>query len=229
MALVLIAAACGEAESPAEPSSGGPGLAPGEFRIEKSTAEQRAVRVSAATGEIEQLRLPLAAQIAQAWGIHPHDLTIQTELPSGAFDIRVRAADGKAETARALLRGGLVQHLGIQVRQGTRSGELLALRLVKDGLKPEPVAGPLDPSLGARVRGRYRGAGAPIADLIRFLRPFGKRPIIDETGLRGSYDITVEWDPEAGGRAMRAALRDAGFLLVGGEGDYPVWLVEPAP
>lgn len=216
--------ACGEAAPP--PSQP---VAPGGFRLEASRSGVPAERHELHGGGIERLGLSLPEHLAVAWGVAPRDLDVRVELAAGDFDLQVVPLDGSRATAEAMVRGGLLEAFGVRVRSEVRDSDVFVLESARGGLRPEPV----DPAAiaGGPVRelGRYRGAGAGIDDFARFLRGLGRRPVVDETGLAASYDIVLEWDPEAGGRALHAALRDAGFKLTPGRRSVTVWVVEPSP
>jgi uncharacterized protein (TIGR03435 family) len=53
-------------------------------------------------------------------------------------------------------------------------------------------------------RARLIGAGQPISQLVDALARQLGRPVTDKTGLAGTYDFTLEFDPEGslGGRGM---------------------------
>lgn len=178
---------------------------------------------------IERRGLSLVEQLAAAWQVAATDLDFRVDLPAGKFDLSVRAADATSHTAEALVRGGLAEHFGFRVRSERRQGDVFVLSLVRHGLVPEPIEPGSVEGEPVRVHGRYRGAGARIEHLARYLRRFGQRPIVDETGLAGHYDVALEWDPEAGPRAFHTALRDAGFVLTGAQRSFVVYVVEPVP
>jgi uncharacterized protein (TIGR03435 family) len=210
-------------------SDGGPRaavLTPGEFRVVPSASAERRMRRDPARGEIEVRGRTVVEHIAIAWDVPVGDLDVRVDLPAGRFDLAARSVDGSLEGAEALLRGGIAEHFAIQLRTERRRGPVFVLRRAGGGLVPEPVASGSVDEPPVREIGRYRGAGAPIADLVRFLRRFGRRPIVDETGLVDEYDLLLEWDPDAGGRALHAALRDAGFVLEPAEREVAVHVVE---
>jgi uncharacterized protein (TIGR03435 family) len=218
--LVLLACSGGEPQA-AE-------LAPGEFRAGPSATPDRRMRRDVARGEVEVRGRTLAEHIAIAWDVPLGDLDVRAELPTGRLDLAARSVDGSLESAEALLRGGISEHFALRVRSERRRVPVFVLRRSREGLAPERLEPGSVHGPPAREIGRYRGAGAPIADLVRFLRRFGRRPIVDETRLAGEYDIVLEWDPEAGGRALHAALGDAGFVLEPSEREIPVPVVEAA-
>jgi len=202
-------------------------LAPGEFRLTPSAGSERVVRRDPARGLIEHRGLSLVEQIAAAWNVSARDLEFRLELPAGPFDVSVRSADGANDTAEALLRGGLAESLGLRVRAEARYGDVFALRLAGRGLVPETVAPGSVVGKPVRVNGHYRGAGEPVERLVRYLRDYAQLPIVDETGLAGHYDIVVEWDSQAGSRAFRTALADAGFVLAAAQRRFVMHVVEP--
>jgi uncharacterized protein (TIGR03435 family) len=219
--VLLVLAACAEDVPPP--------LEPGEFRLEPSSAVERTERRDPGRGTLERRGLSLQEHVAEAWQVPYRDLELLIELPPGTFDLRVRATDGGLEQARAMIRGGLAEHFGFDLRSEKRPRDVFLLRVTREGLRPEPV----DPDAvtGERVhaRGRYRGAGATIGDLAAYLRNYERRQILDETGLSGHYDIVIEWDPDAGARALHSALRDAGLVLVPTTRTTTAYVVEARP
>lgn len=220
---VALLLACGAGSETSAP------LAPGEFRLEPSRGSQRVVRRDPARGLIEHRGLSLVEHVAAAWHVSARDLEFHLELPPGRFDVSVHSADGEGEAADASLRGGLAEYFGLRVRTEARRGDVFVLRLARRGLVPEPVVPGSVPGEPVRAHGFYRGAGAPVEQLVRYLRSYGRRPIVDETGLVGLYDIVVEWDSDAGSRAFHTALGDAGFVLTPAQRSFLVHVVEPTP
>ena len=60
----------------------------------------------------------------------------------------------------------------------------------------------------------FTGNGVKIAALADFLEGFALMgtPVIDETGIKGRYDIHMEWEPEKKGALKEAFLKE-GFVL----------------
>ena len=230
-ALTIALLACdGPAARDAQPEPGE--LEPGTFQIvalpeaEVGAAGSRE-RYDEASGTLERLGLGLPAQIAQAWGLGLHELAVEVELPAGAFDVRARPAEPSRESAEALIRGGLVDHFGIEVARGDWSGPVLALYRLDGGLTPRRSDAPRDPESEKRARGEFRARGVPVSELTDFLAQTLQMPVIDRTGLEGRYDLTVEWDTSQRGRALRAALADAGFELIRERHRIQRWRVAP--
>jgi len=120
----------------------------------------------------------------------------------------------------------LVEQFGLRVSRDVRETDIISLQVVRRGLRPEPVAE--GEALGSSIQGpsSYRGRGTTVSDLVVWLRSYSERPIIDDTGLDGKYDITIEWDPAAGNRGLQVAMRDAGFILLHARRRYAFLVVE---
>jgi len=64
---------------------------------------------------------------------------------------------------------------------------------------PQPQrGGPMPRGMMAMGRGSMEANGVPIANFIQGLSQQLGRPIIDKTGLKGFYDIKLQWTPELG-------------------------------
>jgi uncharacterized protein (TIGR03435 family) len=81
----------------------------------------------------------------------------------------------------------------------------------RPGGPPPPAAGPggrvAGPGVGAlpgggcmmmMTMGRLQVAGQPLSRLTDFLSNQMGRPVIDKTGLTGSFDLTLSWTPDGG-------------------------------
>lgn len=204
--LVVVVAGCtgGSAET----------LQPGGFKVTPSTTPGMTERRDAETGTLERRGMLLEEHIAAAWGADPRDLEFRSAMPAGRYDVSARSTDGTLETAEALLRGGLVEQFGLRVQRDVRDTDLVALQLVRRGLRPQAVEPDAEYAAGVVGQGSYRLRGGRISEFLTWLRSHARRPIVDQTRLDGRYDITLEWDPTAGPRAFQAALGDAGFLLI---------------
>ena len=55
------------------------------------------------------------------------------------------------------------------------------------------------------IRGQFRGTGIRLSDLARALAVSG-RPVVDATGLTGSFDFELKWADDATGAAGGASL-----------------------
>ena len=71
-------------------------------------------------------------------------------------------------------------------------------------LPPKPQrGGPMPRGAMAMGRGSVEANGVPIANFIQGLSQQLGRPIVDKTGLKGFYDIKLQWTPELGGGLVK--------------------------
>src|SRR5207245_574871 len=80
-----------------------------------------------------------------------------------------------------------------KVREETRSMSVYSLTIVKSGPKLQEVP-PDTLRAGVRYSGTHMtGAPATMAQLAKALENALGRPVIDNTGLSGKYNFTLEW------------------------------------
>jgi uncharacterized protein (TIGR03435 family) len=84
------------------------------------------------------------------------------------------------------------RRLGPQMRPSSADCAALLAAFKATGAR----LGPESPTCGLRpFRGQYRGTGVSLTDLARALATSG-RPVIDATGLTGSFDFELTWTPD---------------------------------
>ena len=92
-----------------------------------------------------------------------------------------------------------------------------ALIIAKNGVKlteVTPAIGPnglKDPGGIRRVgRAEIVAEGAPIANLLDVLAQQLGRPVVDQTGLKGNYNFTLQWTPDSGSTTSSDAAANSG-------------------
>jgi uncharacterized protein (TIGR03435 family) len=147
------------------------------------------------------------------------------------WDITAKAAEDTSPAQMLLLvRTLLAERFTLVIRHETREQPMFALVLARtDGrLGPQLRASPVDcaalfaaakargaqppattngrPTCGSRTsRGNMMTTATPMADFARNIARFTGRPVVDRTGLTGSYDIDLAWTPEEGPPSADAA------------------------
>ena len=132
----------------------------------------------------------------------PYD--IQAVAPA-AFAPGISAKESEART-RVMLRALLGQRFGLVVRSETRELPVYAITLAKRGSKLKPAqieekdcpVSPADDGLychhfngGWRTDGLH-GQAVDMGDLALYAENWMDRPVIDETGIKGLYNIQTE-------------------------------------
>jgi uncharacterized protein (TIGR03435 family) len=150
-------------------------------------------------------------------------------ISSDRFDIEAKEDDAQTEAVRKLppeqarahnqllMQSLLADRFKLKVTHGTKELPLYALVVAKNGPKlqegkpgdtyPNGLKGPDGRPAGRaglmRVGpGQLTGQGIPMATLITLLSGQVGRTVVDQTGLKGKYDISLQWSPDPSQGAM---------------------------
>ena len=118
------------------------------------------------------------------------------------YDIEAEVDGGQTPTSaqfRAMLRTLLADRFNLKVHDDTRDMDVYELSVGKNGPKFKESA-PGEKFYGLNgVNGRNQTltlTAGPIDDLVGILQIFTGRPVLDKTGLTGTYDIQFEATPQ---------------------------------
>jgi uncharacterized protein (TIGR03435 family) len=121
--------------------------------------------------------------------------------------------------------------LGSQMRPSSADCAALLAAFKATGARQ----GPDSPTCGLRrLRGQFRGTGVPLADLVAALTPIAGRPVVDATGLTGSFDLNMTFTPNdaadpAGGASLFTAIQEQlGLRLESRRAPVNVLVIESA-
>lgn len=172
--------------------------------------------------------IPVRQLIVRAYDVQPFQVVGGPSwITSDRFDVTAKAPDDATpQQASGMLQTLLADRFKLKVHRETRQGDVY--RLVKarpdgklgDAIKPATIdcsammgrgrpGGP-GPVPGGRLSGcqmmispgRVQMGGQPISALANSLSNQLGRPIVDDTGLTGPYDLTLSFMPDSGGRGM---------------------------
>lgn len=116
-----------------------------------------------------------------------------------AYDIQATVEGGATPTmdqAMVALRGLLADRFELKIHRETKDMPVYALVVGKDGPKFKESAPDARQMFSTRmggVVGSYRSPKATMAQFALYLTDPAGRPVIDKTGLTGSYDLKLEW------------------------------------
>ena len=182
--------------------------------IKRNVTREARIRFETPPGRLNAVNVPLRFVIRQAYRV-PESRIVGGPgwLDSDRFDILATAAGGAtADGVREMLRALLKERFALALRMEAREMPAYVLRTAR-------VDGTLGPNLrratmdcGGRassiVAGRVqcgvlvsqgsqtasmRGGGATLENVVRLLADFLDRPLIDETGLAGAFDLELEF------------------------------------
>jgi uncharacterized protein (TIGR03435 family) len=110
----------------------------------------------------------------------------------------------------------LADRFHLQLHRETRELPAYTLTVAKGGSK-------LEQSKSRELRmnwgmGRFDYRGAPMSMLATTLTQLAGRIVVDQTGLTGNYDLTLQWTPD---EAQSQVFRRAGDWASAGEASIP--------
>jgi len=142
--------------------------------------------------------ITLKSLIQTAYGVQDYQISGTSGwMDSSAYDVEAKSATTVTrEQELSMLQALLAERFKLKVHRATQDGNVYALAVAKSGLKIKLAA---DPAGGARggANGRLIGKRS-MPQLATLLSGILRRPVIDQTGLAGVYEFTLEWTPEVG-------------------------------
>ena len=165
---------------------GGLGILGGNARGGSFTVSPNALTARNAT---------LSGCIQWAYGVRDYQVTGPGWMNDDRFDITAKAAgEVSEEQLRLMLRSLLAERFKLTFHRTSKEFQAYALTIAKNGpkLKESTTDGP--PAI-RRNQGGVTLERASIAQLADALQPILQTPIIDDTGLKGRYDATVDITP----------------------------------
>jgi uncharacterized protein (TIGR03435 family) len=173
-----------------------------------------------------------------------------------SFAVSAKPAEGfgtlppaeNVEQVRRMMRAMLADRFHLQLHTETRQEAVLNLEVDKGGFRIQEGDPPVPPAREGRVGaamgnsgGRMIGKRATMAGLSRALEIFLKRPVVDQTGLKGYYDFDVNWSApeppdgqpvapglgaEGTGLLITALQKQFGLRLTRSTGPVAYWVVD---
>ena len=132
--------------------------------------------------------------MAQAYLIKNFQISGPDWLDTDRFDIVARLPDGATrEQLPAMLQSLLKERFHLAVHQDKRTMTAYVLTPGKDGAKLKAVDSELRDVRTARGAHRWIAGKLTMPYFAGLLSNMVDQPVIDETGLKGVYDIDVEW------------------------------------
>jgi uncharacterized protein (TIGR03435 family) len=141
------------------------------------------------------------------------------------YDITAKVVEMSPQQLRGLSRDQrevMLQHLlaqrfDLRTHVETRTLPLLKLIVTKEGIKFTEWQKPSDDQdqkKGSMYTNNEEltATGVPMASLVRFLSSTTQMPVVDETGLKGTYDFHLKWQREEEGQT--SGLHDQGLPTI---------------
>lgn len=254
VAALVLASCCapGRAQTSSTPSdSNAPGPEFGVATVKVNDTGSHSIRLSITDDLLRATNIQLDSLIETAFDIRREEII---GLPHWAqvthYDVLAKVVDMTAEQLhglskdqrRAMLQHLLEQRFHLQTHIESRTLPLLRLMVDKGGIKFRELQTPPDGQEAKKgsmnVNNEVMVAvGVPIASLVRFLASQTHMPVVDETGLKGNYNLTMKWEREEQGSdsglhdqalpSIYAALpEELGLKLESGKGPVDVLVID---
>jgi uncharacterized protein (TIGR03435 family) len=141
--------------------------------------------------------------IQRAYGVKDYQISggpaWLDDLTASPYDIMARVpgdATPTAEQVASMLQALLADRFQLKIHRETREMPIYALTIGKGGSKLKESAPDAKGTVGflmGGVKARIRGSKMSTASLALSLTREAGRPVIDQTGLTGNYELTLEW------------------------------------
>jgi uncharacterized protein (TIGR03435 family) len=116
---------------------------------------------------------------------------IKCKLPEGYYDFALRAPSGHSNELQNEFIAALRTTFGIEVKQLTKELDVYVLTQINTnapGLRPAEKAGG-----GGQMPGGFRLKGSEIKGVVHYLEAALRKPVFDETALKGLFDVDMKW------------------------------------
>ncbi len=164
--------------------------------------------------------LPLRSIVAEAFALRRWQIYGPSWLDDPEY-YQIAAtmpAETQREQAQLMLRAMLAERFGLRFHYGEKPTSVYALVVDKGGARLQeaaPNSRPYDYGLGS---GELHATGMSMSRLADILNGAADRPVIDETGLTGTYQFDLKWKPDPEARLVPApgilhAVRRLGLRL----------------
>jgi uncharacterized protein (TIGR03435 family) len=203
--IVLLAASSGWILGQTSPGS--PNFEVASVKIHAGPETVNRLAISGSTLMAESYTV--AALILEAYNIRNYQLSFApgispVELDTVAYDISAKAKDGSApamDEFRQMLQTLMADRFQLRVHHESTQRPVYALVVDKGGPKLKESAGEAKSTGGVTVSGRSFQLSFPaiaMADLSEKIRntSFLDRPVLDRTGLKGTYEVKLIFTPE---------------------------------
>ena len=153
--------------------------------------------------------MPLKMILARAYKVRTNQINGPDWLETERFDISAKLPEGaKPDQVPEMLQALLAERFKLVMHKEQKTAPIYAMVLGKGGLKAKEAEAPAADAKPSGVRimmgpkGRKLEGEMTLAGLAGALANTLDRPVIDETGTKGTFKIVLEWSPEAGEGGM---------------------------
>jgi uncharacterized protein (TIGR03435 family) len=193
------------------------------------------IRMSVDNARLLYTNVSLRDILKQAYKLQDDQITGPPWLVANRFDIQATIpADVPKDQVPKMLQNLLAQRFGVTLHHETKELIRYTLTLVPNGPKLK-TAETSTGVTGNNTKSRNTLSGKmTMEQLTDALASQLARPVIDQTGLTGNFEISLQWasdnatDPDAGPTLLTAVQEQLGLKLSAGKGPVEILVIDHA-
>jgi uncharacterized protein (TIGR03435 family) len=178
------------------------------------------VRMGGDAGRLDLQNVSLMQVITRAYGIKDFQVTGPDWLNADRFNIVAKMPEGTPkEQVNLMLQTLLEERFHLKVHHEEKVMQVYALVAGKNGPKLHPAEAESGFRMSMSPKGRTLSGTTTLANLASALSNSLDRVVVDQTGIKGIYDISLEWTPderEGGSRMGMKVIAMGGGPAAGG-------------
>ena len=143
-------------------------------------------------GQLMGRDMPFSWLLRDAYGMNQTRMIFETEPPAGHYDFMANLPQGSAEAFQQEIGTYFKQ---VVVKRKMVATNVLVLKLAKTG--SPGIQEPTTNNSGATMRftgNTFTVFNQPLATVDDFLENYFAIPIIDQTGITGKHNISIQWN-----------------------------------
>jgi uncharacterized protein (TIGR03435 family) len=175
------------------------------------TGNNHRVSMGGDKGRVNYSNVTLKTVMTRAYEVKPHQISGPDWLDTARFDIVATIPAGAPrEQIPMMLQTLLADRFKLIVHREKKVMPMYALVAGKSGPKLQQAEAEAGLRISMGPKGRQLSGKVSLARLADSLSNWMDRPVLDMTGIKGIFDIDLEWTPDESERAPRFALGGGG-------------------
>jgi uncharacterized protein (TIGR03435 family) len=177
------------------------------------------VQMGGDPGMIDYKNVSLKTVIAWAYQMKEFQVSGPDWIETARFDILAKVPpNAPKEQIPPMLQNLLAERFKLTVHREQKVMPVYAMVVGKGGLKVKPLEGDPEGSMSNRFspKGRAFSGQMTLAALAAALSQMLDRPVLDLSGIKGAYDIDLEWVPDEHESGALTKMRIMGGQAGGG-------------
>jgi uncharacterized protein (TIGR03435 family) len=169
------------------------------------------VRMSTDAGRVDFQNVSLKDMIRAAYKVKDHQISGPDWMSSERYIVSAKLpANTTKDQVPAMLQALLADRFKLKLQKDQKSMPAYALVVAKGGPKLHEAEGKDGLRMMMGPKGRHMTGISTMSGLADMLSNVMDRPVIDQTALKGNFDMDLEWSGDDGGGAMRFGLPPRG-------------------